>query len=686
MTVHHASALLVATMVVLLLCPAALPAAADAPVMFRSSRRLTTSQSLGLMSHLQSWFRGGATAGEQQERSLVEQVEGGAGAGSAGAGVGQGPIDTSGAGEAPAYAGGSGATDQGAPGGAGPAAANQGSTDTGAGGVAHGPGSTDAAGGVGGAGAAEGPANAGAGGAGGTPGGQAPADTGSLGANQGPPDQPDAAAAGHGGNRAEPTLGVRMRDLVVWRAAKFHLKAHEAQTHMAAGKTKAAEAHFLASALENATDVEASADLASSCVEQMGLVGESVEEAAGLMESGGEDVNLPRIHLSNAVTLALDCAEGFDLFAPGSSRDPRVKALQEAAMEARALVMEALGRAADMAAMIAAGDDTAAAAAVPSPSPTRRRLVQATTTSIGGAGSTATGTAGAITVADPHNSIPETSTTGTTSTGNPGIMPGGGSPTSANNTAGAAVTAYPKGFKGRYVVFIQPGFYREKVLVNSTCKNVTLLGTGAASTVISWYDNATAGTGTFQTPTVAVDATGFVAIGIRFENTAGKAGNQAVAFRLTGDGGALYECEFIGWQDTLYTHGGRQYYRNCYVNGSVDFIFGNGAAVLDNCTIHIRPHTNAPVTASGRTNYTENTGIVLLNSLNTSGWLDWNGVVYNTSTFIEQGNSGPGSVGPRIAWALPGIVTDPAQVAMYYPNTFLAPFSSIANLIPFSWL
>ncbi|CAI5526238.1 unnamed protein product [Closterium sp. Naga37s-1] len=177
---------------------------------------------------------------------------------------------------------------------------------------------------------------------------------------------------------------------------------------------------------------------------------------------------------------------------------------------------------------------------------------------------------------------------------------------------GAAVDAAPSTPRGRFIVFVAPGVYTETVRV--TRRNVTLVGAAPEATVITGSASVVGGSTTFNSATVAITGSGFLAVGVRFENTAGAANHQAVALRVTADNCAFFDCHFIAWQDTLYTHSGRQYYRNCVVNGSVDFVFGNGAAVLDNCTLQIRPQPNAVVTASGRTNSTEPTGIVIVNS------------------------------------------------------------------------
>ncbi|CAI7806463.1 unnamed protein product, partial [Closterium sp. NIES-53] len=200
-----------------------------------------------------------------------------------------------------------------------------------------------------------------------------------------------------------------------------------------------------------------------------------------------------------------------------------------------------------------------------------------------------------------------------------------------------------------------------------------------------------------------ITGAGFLAVGVRFENTAGPENHQAVALRVTADNCAFFDCHFIGWQDTLYTHSGRQYYRNCVVNGSVDFIFGNGAAVLDNCTLQLRPQPNAVVTASGRTNSTEPTGIVIVNSrvegdvaqaqflgrpwrpfarvlysntvigfsINSNGWMDWGGTVYDTTTFVEFNNSGPGSAG---------------NVSQDEPEPRRGTISSLTETLGFGWI
>ena len=81
---------------------------------------------------------------------------------------------------------------------------------------------------------------------------------------------------------------------------------------------------------------------------------------------------------------------------------------------------------------------------------------------------------------------------------------------------------------------------------------------------------------------------GFIAINITFRNTAGAIKRQAVAVRNGADLSAFRGCSFEGYQDTLYAHSLRQFYRDCDIYGTVDFIFGNAAVVLQNCNIFAR--------------------------------------------------------------------------------------------------
>lgn len=103
---------------------------------------------------------------------------------------------------------------------------------------------------------------------------------------------------------------------------------------------------------------------------------------------------------------------------------------------------------------------------------------------------------------------------------------------------------------------------------------------------------------------------------ITFQNTAGASKHQAVALRSGADLSAFYTCSFEGYQDTLYTHSMRQFYRDCDIYGTIDFIFGNAAVVLQNCNIYARlPLVGQfnTITAQGRTDINQNTGTSLQN-------------------------------------------------------------------------
>ena len=176
---------------------------------------------------------------------------------------------------------------------------------------------------------------------------------------------------------------------------------------------------------------------------------------------------------------------------------------------------------------------------------------------------------------------------------------------------------HPDGKPGRVFIEIAPGTYHERVIITQNHTNITLLGMGNSpeDVVITNSLNARQAGGTFFTETVEVNGSGFEADNLTFENTSGNTG-QAVAIAVRADRAVFKHCRFLGHQDTLFADYGRQYYVDTYIEGGVDFIFGNATAVFDRSEIH----ANAPgyVTAQSRTSPDQATGFVILHSKVTS--------------------------------------------------------------------
>jgi pectinesterase len=179
----------------------------------------------------------------------------------------------------------------------------------------------------------------------------------------------------------------------------------------------------------------------------------------------------------------------------------------------------------------------------------------------------------------------------------------------------------PNGRPGRVFVEIAPGIYHERVIVTQNHTNITLVGMGKSSSdvVITNSLNAKQAGGTFFTETVEINGAGFEADNLTFENTAGNTG-QAVAAAVRADRAIFKNCRFLGHQDTLFADYGRQYYVDSYIEGGVDFIFGNAAAVFDHSEIHA--NGRGYLTAQSRTSPRQSTGYVILNSKVTSGIQD----------------------------------------------------------------
>eukprot|EP01018_Ginkgo_biloba_P015948 Gb_02210 [translate_table: standard] len=258
----------------------------------------------------------------------------------------------------------------------------------------------------------------------------------------------------------------------------------------------------------------------------------------------------------------------------------------------------------------------------------------------------------------------------------------------------AAIDAVPLRNTKRIVIEIMPGVYRQPVYVPKTKNFITLRGLCPEETILTWDNTATRiqhhqdssviGTGTFGCGTIIVQGTDFIAEGITFENAAPEGSGQAVAIRVTADKCAFYACRFLGWQDTAYLHYGKHYLRDCYIEGSVDFIFGDGTVLLEHCHIHCK--AEGFITAHSRRSETDSTGFVFLRCVVTGngkgsyahlgrpwqpfarvvfaytwmdgcikpeGWHNWDSPQKEkTACFNEYRCSGPGSdLSGRVKWA-----------------------------------
>ncbi|MFL1013449.1 pectinesterase family protein [Flavisericum labens] len=256
-------------------------------------------------------------------------------------------------------------------------------------------------------------------------------------------------------------------------------------------------------------------------------------------------------------------------------------------------------------------------------------------------------------------------------------------------TVQKAIDAVPDFRKTETKIFIKNGIYKEKLVLPASKTNVTFVGEDKNKTILTNDDYAqkhnTFGEemGTTGSTSFFVFGDNFKAKNITFENSAGPIG-QAVAVRVDGDKVIFENCRFLGNQDTLYLHGSnsRQYYRDCYIEGTVDFIFGWSTGYFENCEIFCK--NNGYVTAAS-TNQNTEYGFVFKNCkitgsadeatfylgrpwrdyaqtvfidcymdhhIKPEGWHNWGKPHAEETTFYAEHNSyGPGASKTRVNWA-----------------------------------
>ncbi|KAG6396332.1 hypothetical protein SASPL_142480 [Salvia splendens] len=263
------------------------------------------------------------------------------------------------------------------------------------------------------------------------------------------------------------------------------------------------------------------------------------------------------------------------------------------------------------------------------------------------------------------------------------------------STINEALASLPKTNNGsQIVIHIKAGVYNENVDIPKGLNKIVFIGDGMNATRITGNKSVAAGVQTYYTATLIVSGEDFLGKNMAVENTAGPDGHQAVAVRVSGDRAILFNVRMDGYQDTLNADTHRQYYRNCTISGTIDFVFGNSLSLFQDCTFITRkpgPKQGCMVTAQGRSDPKSNTAIIIQNSrftaepallaakppvpaylgrpwkelsrtiimqseiggfINRTGWARWiEDIGLDTCYYVEYGNRGPGAdTAGRVTW------------------------------------
>ncbi|XP_009625476.2 pectinesterase-like [Nicotiana tabacum] len=308
------------------------------------------------------------------------------------------------------------------------------------------------------------------------------------------------------------------------------------------------------------------------------------------------------------------------------------------------------------------------------------------------------------------------------------VNPDGSGNFTTINDAIAAAPNNTKAGNGYYMIYVVAGVYQEYVSIASNKKYLMMVGDGINKTIITGNHSVVDGWTTFNSATFAVVGQGFLAMNITFQNTAGAIKHQAVAVRNGADLSTFYNCSFEGYQDTLYTHSMRQFYRECDIYGTVDFIFGNAAVVFQNCNIYPRLPLQGqfnPITAQGRTDINQNTGTSIHNCtikaapdlassngttqtylgrpwkeysrtvymqsfmdslINPAGWAAWSGdFALSTLYYAEYNNTGPGSnTSSRVTWPGYHVINSTDAISFTVSNFIAGNFWLPATGVPYT--